>query len=196
MTQEAQLITHNTHHSTEAASETMPDYGSRTHSIRMIVLVVGFIGFVLYGTIVFTTGDFFWFLKRFDGHPASIVVYHDNAKRTELHPGQPGFDDLASAIQACLSEGLERPSGIGFSDASLLDAYTRYVTVEAFFEQPVQLHAWFDTQPATQMLFPITGRHSEMSLVLLGTHGKYLASPPVLKTIEPLRETLKALGYY
>jgi hypothetical protein len=196
MTQEAQLITHNTHHSTEAASETMPDYGSRTHSIRMIVLVVGFIGFVLYGTIVFTTGDFFWFLKRFGGHPASIVVYYDNGRRTELRPGQPGFDDLASAILACLSGGLERPSGIGFSDASLLDAYTRYVTVEAFFEQPVQLHAWFGTEPATQMLFPVTGRHSEMSLVLLGTHGKYLASPPVLKTIEPLRETLRALGYY
>jgi hypothetical protein len=196
MTHKIQPITHNTHHPTQAASETVPNYSSHTHPLRMIVLIVGFIGLVLYGTIVFTTGDFFWFLKQFDAHPASIVVYHEKGKRTELHPGQPGFDELASAIQTCLSEGLERPSGIGFSDASLLDAYTRYITVEAFFERPVQLHAWFDTKPATQMLFPVTGRHSEMSLVLLGTNGKYLASPPVLKTIEPLRETLKALGYY
>jgi hypothetical protein len=196
MTQKARRITYNIHHPSDATAEKVPDYGSRTHPIRMIVLVIGFIGLILYGTIVFTTGDFFWFLKRFGSHPASIVVYYDQGKRIELHPGQPGFDDLASAIQTCLSEGLERPSGIGFSDASLLDAYTRYITVEAFFEQPVQLHAWFDTGPATQMLFPITGRHSEMSLVLLGTRGKYLASPPVLKTIEPLRETLKALGYY
>ena len=196
MTHKTKLITHSIHHPTKATAEKVPDYSSRTHPIRMIVLIIGFIGLVLYGTIVFTTGDFFWFLKRFGSHPASIVVYYDQGKRTELHPGQPGFDDLASAIQTCLSEGLERPSGIGFSDASLLDAYTRYITVEAFFEQPVQLHAWFDTGPATQMLFPITGRHSEMSLVLLGTRGKYLASPPVLKTIEPLRETLKALGYY
>ncbi len=196
MTPKAQRITHNAHHPNEAAAETLPDYGSRTHPVRMILLVVGFIGLVLYGTIVFSTGDFFWFLQRFDSHPASIIVYHDKGKRTELHPGQPGFDELADAIQTCLSEGLERPSGIGFSDASLLDAYTRYITVEVFFEEPVQLHAWFGTEPATQMLFPITGRHSEMSLVLLGVNGKYLASPPVLKTIEPLRETLKALGYY
>ena len=196
MTHKTQQMAHNPHRSAQPVSETVPDLRTGTHPLRMIVLVVGFIGLVLYGTIVFTTGDFFWFLKRFDGHPASIVVYYDEGKRAELHPGQLGYDELASAIGTCLSGGLERPSGIGFSDASLLDAYTRYVTVEAFFERPVQLHAWFNTEPATQMLFPITGRHSEMSLVLLGTSGKYLASPPVLKTTEPLRETLKALGYY
>ncbi len=196
MTQKIQQITHNPHQPARPVPETVPDMKTGSHPLKMIVLVVGFIGFVFYGTIAFTTGDFFWFLKRFEGHPARIVVYYDNGRRTELHPDQPGFDELAHAVQTCLSGGLERPSGIGFSDASLLDAYTRHVTVEAFFERPVQLHAWFDTEPATQMLFPITGRHSEMSLVLLGTNGKYLASPPVLKTIEPLRETLKALGYY
>ena len=196
MTHKAQQLTHNPNHQAQPVSDTIPDLNTGTHPLRMIVLVVGFIGLILYGTIVFTTGDFFWFLKHFDGHPASIVVYYEQGRRAELHPGQPGFDELASAVQTCLSGGLDRPSGIGFSDASLLDAYTHYVTVEAFFERPVQLHAWFDTQPATQMLFPITGRHSELSLVLLGTSGKYLASPPVLETIEPLRETLKALGYY
>ena len=196
MTHKAQQLMHNPKHPAQPVSDTIPDPNTGTHPLRMIVLVVGFIGLILYGTIVFTTGDFFWFLKHFDGHPASIVVYYEQGRRAELHPGQPGFDELASAVQTCLSGGLDRPSGIGFSDASLLDAYTHYVTVEAFFERPVQLHAWFDTQPATQMLFPITGRHSDMSLVLLGTNGKYLASPPVLKTIEPLRETLQALGYY
>jgi hypothetical protein len=168
----------------------------RTHPLKMVAILAGFIVVIAYGTIVFTTGDFFWFLKRFDSHPTHIVVYHNAGKRTELRPGQPGFDELDQAIRASLSEGLERPSGIGFSDASLLDAYTRYVTVEAFFERPVQLHAWFGTQPAKQMLFPITGRHSELSLVLLGANDKYLASPPVLNTVEPLREALQALGYY
>jgi hypothetical protein len=170
--------------------------GDRTKPLKALAMVGGFIVLMLYGTIAFTSGDLLWFIKRFDTSPAHIVVYHDGGARAELSPGDPDFAPLAQAIQICISQGLERPSGIGFSDASLLDAYTRYVSVEAYFDQPVKLHAWFNTEEPTRMLFPITGRHSELSLVVLGKNGKYLASPPVLKTIEPLREALRELGYY
>ena len=68
--------------------------------------------------------------------------------------------------------------------------------MEVFFERPVKLHAWFDTGEPTQMLFPLTGRHAELSIVLLGQNGKYLASPPALKTVEPLREAVQSLGYH
>ena len=170
--------------------------GDRTRPLRMLALVGGFIVLVLYGTLAFTSGDLLWFVKRFDSNPAHIVVYHSSGARTELSPGDPGFETLAQAIKSCIAQGLERPSGIGFSDASLLDAYTRYVTVEVFFSEPVKLHAWFNTEEPTRMLFPITGRHSDLSIVVLGIGSKYLASPPVLKTMEPLREALRDLGYY
>jgi hypothetical protein len=151
---------------------------------------------IVYGTIGVSAQDFLWFMKGFEDRPTLIVVYHHEGKRTELRPGQPGFDDLTAAIQASLAQGVDRPSGMGFSDASLLDAYTRYVSVEAFFDRPVKLHAWFNTGEPTQMLFPITGRHSELTIVLLGQNGQYLSSPPVLKTMAPIREALKTLGYY
>lgn len=166
-----------------------------THPLRMLLLVTGFLLAALYVTIVVSTDDWLWFLPHFDARPDRIIIYHGGGKRTELRAGQEGFSELASAIQTCLSSGAKRPSGIGFSDASLLDAYTRFLTVEAFFDRPVQLHAWFDTEEATQMLFPITGRHSDLSLVLLGNDGTYLSSPPVLDSIEPLREALHELGY-
>jgi len=168
----------------------------RTQPLKMILMLGAFLLAILYGTIVFTTGDMLWFLNGFHSQPARIIVYYDAGQRTELFPGDPGFDVLAGAIQDSLSEGLDRPSGIGLSDASLLDAYSRYVTVEVFFSHPVKLHAWFDTGEPTRMLFPITGRHSELSLVVLGQGGKYLASPPVLNTIQPLRDALHQLGYY
>jgi hypothetical protein len=168
----------------------------RTKPLKMLALVGGFVLLVIYGTIAFTSGDLLWFLKRFDAKPVRIVVYHDGGKRTNLDPGDPDFEPLARAIRGSLSEGLARPSGIGLSDASLLDAYSRYVTVEAYFDRPVKLHAWFNTEEPTRMLFPITGRHSELSLVVLGKNGQYLSSPPVLNTVEPLRETLRELGYY
>jgi hypothetical protein len=162
----------------------------------MLAMVGGFVLLVIYGTIAFTSGDLFWFIKRFDSKPVGIVVYHDGGKRTSLVPGDPDFEPLAQAIQRSISAGLERPSGIGLSDASLLDAYSRYVSVEAYFDRPVKLHAWFNTEEPTRMLFPITGRHSDLSLVVLGKNGQYLSSPPVLNTVEPLRETLRELGYY
>ena len=168
----------------------------RTKPLRMLAMVGGFILLVLYGTIAFTSGDLVWFIKRFDSKPVRIVVYHDGGKRTNLDPGDPDFEPLAQAIRSSLSEGLERPSGIGLSDASLLDAYTRYVSVEAYFQRPVKLHAWFNTEEPTRLLFPITGRHSDLSLVVLGKNGQYLSSPPVLNTVEPLRQTLHELGYY
>ena len=161
----------------------------------MLALVGGFVLLLVYGTISVTAQDALWFLKGFRYRPARIVVYHDQGKRTELRPADPGFAELSSAIQACLAQGIERPSGIGFSDASLLDAYSRYLTVEVFFAQPVKLHAWFDTGEPTQMLFPITGRHSDLSLVLLGRNNEYWVSPPVLKTVAPLRQALQSLGY-
>jgi hypothetical protein len=167
----------------------------RTGPVKMIIMVYGFVLLIVYGTISVTAQDPLWFVAGFQSYPARIVVYHHQGQRTELRPRQAGFDELAGAIQASLAAGAERPSGMGFSDASLLDAYNRYLTVEAFFDQPVKLHAWFNTGTPTQMLFPITGRHAELALVLLGNNGHYLASPPALKTVEPIRQALKSLGY-
>ncbi|MGD2205663.1 MAG: hypothetical protein PVH17_02690, partial [Anaerolineae bacterium] len=62
--------------------------------------------------------------------------------------------------------------------------------------QPVELHAWFPTGRTTQMLFPITGRHSELSAVLLGDEGQYRAGAPILNDMEPIRETVQSLGFY
>ena len=179
----------------QAAADPVP-VRDRTRPFKMLALVGGFVLLVMYGTIAFTSGDLLWFLNQFDAKPVRIVVYHDGGKRTNLDPGNPDFEPVAQAIRSSLSKGLARPSGIGLSDASLLDAYSRYVTVEAYFARPVKLHAWFNTEEPTRLLFPITGRHSDLSLVVLGKNGQYLASPPVLNTVEPLRDTLRELGYY
>jgi hypothetical protein len=45
------------------------------------------------------------------------------------------------------------------------------------------------------MLFPITGRHSDMNVVFLGVEGTYMSSAPVLKTAEPIRKAMQAAGF-
>ena len=172
-----------------------PTKKDRTNTIQLLILLVGLVLLGYYATVSLTSRDPLWLSREFKGRPSRIVVYHAG-QRAELWPGQVGFDGLAEAVQSSLAEGFARLSNLGFSEGSLQDAYTRYVTLEVFFDRPVELHAWFPTGRTTQMLFPITGRHSEMSVVLLGDTGQYRVGAPVLKSAEPIREALKTLGYY
>jgi len=165
-----------------------------TNITGMLLSVIGLGLLAVYATIAFSARDAFWFLTSFDERPARVIIYHEG-KRTEMQRGDPGFDPLAEAVRASLADGVARPSGIGLSPGSLDDAYNMYVTVEVFFDQPVKLHAAFNTDSPRQMLFPITGRHSGVPAVFLGVEGQYMADAPALKTIEPIRDALRAQGF-
>jgi len=166
----------------------------RTNIAGMLLAVIGFVLVAIYVVIAFSTQDAIWFSKGFHELPTRIIVYQEG-QRTELSAGQPGFADLAEAIRASVAQGVAGPSGIGLSEASQEDAYQRFVTLEAFFDRTVRVHAYFNTGPATQMLFPITGRHSDGNIVFLGADGAYFAGAPILKTTLPIRDALKVLGF-
>ena len=166
----------------------------RVNILGMLLAVVGFGLIVVFLTITFSSQDALWFRKGFAERPQRVIVY-GAGQRTELQAGQPGFDVMVDAVQASLAQGVARPSGIGLSQGSLEDAYNLYVTVEVFFDHPVKLHAWFNTGQPTQMLFPITGRHSDLNVVFLGRNGQYMAGGPVLTTTAPIRVALRTLGY-
>ena len=165
-----------------------------TNILGMIVTIMGF-GFVsIVAVIAFAAQDPLWFLTNFDERPARITIYHEG-QRTELQRGDPDFAELAEAVRLSLAQGVARQSGIGLSQGSLEDAYNLYVTVEAFFDQPVKLHTWFNTGRPTQMLIPITGRHSDLDVVFLGRENQYTAGAPALKTTGPIQDVLRAQGY-
>ncbi len=155
----------------------------------MLVGVVGFIAVALYLTMAISAQDPLWFMTGFTDQPTRMILYHGGT-RQEILPGQPGFAELAEAVRATLAQGVTRPSAIGLSEGSLQDAYTLFVSLQVFFDHPVKLHANFNTGSPTQMLFLITGRHSELNLVVLGTQETLLSDAPALKTLSPLRETL------
>jgi hypothetical protein len=176
----------------------VPKYSTdklRTNIPKMLFAVIGFILVVAYGTVSLSAQDLTWFLTGFDARPERVVVYR-GGQRTEFPRGDPGFDRLAEAVRASLASGVTRPSGIGMSADSLQDAFSQFVTVESFFAEPVKLHAWFNTAHPTQMLFPITGRHSDQPIVFLGSNGQYLSNAPVLNSVQPLRDALQSMGLY
>jgi hypothetical protein len=166
----------------------------QTNIGRMLVAIIGFMLAAYYASTAISARDVLWFWNGFDDKPVRMIVYQ-NGQRTELLFGDPGFAGLSEAVRASLAEGVARPSGIGLSSGSLEDAYGLYVTLEVFFDRPVKLHASFNTGYPTQMLFPITGRHSDLNVVFLGVEGAYLSDAPVLKTTEPIRRALQAAGF-
>lgn len=168
--------------------------GPLTNLFRSAVVLVTLLLAAIYCSTASFAKDPWWFKSDFADRPNRVVVYHDG-QRTELQSGDAGFNELADAVTASLAGGVLRQSDTGLSDVSRQEAYARYVTVEAFFAQPVTLHAGFYTGHPTQMLFPITGRHSDFSIVFLGSDGEYWVNAPALKTTEPLRQAVKELGY-
>ncbi|MDO8970775.1 MAG: hypothetical protein Q7U74_08815 [Saprospiraceae bacterium] len=161
---------------------------------RMILAIVGFGLAVVYLTILVSSRDPLWFLGGFNELPDRIIVYSDGQKK-EYNGQEENFTVLAYAVRASLNSGVYRPSGIGLSPDSLKEAYEKYITVEVFFPKVVRLYTTYNKGEATQMLFLITGRHSQVPTVLQGRDGIYLVNPPVLKTKQPLLDALKQLGY-
>lgn len=167
----------------------------RTNTLQMLFTIVIFIAVAGYFTVAITTRDAFWFLKGFYDLPVEVDVYHDGQK-TRYVPGREGYDELAEGVRASLHAGVRQPAALGLSPGSLEDAYNMYVSVEAIFAAPVKLHAWFNTGNPTQLLFPITGRHSDRPIVFLAYHqSAYVSTPPILNTKEPLIQALQKLGY-
>ena len=166
-----------------------------TNTIQGIAIVLVFVFLATYGFFSLMARDPVWFVGGFEDRPSRIIVYH-HGERTELRPGEDGFEELSNAAVTSLEAGFARLTSLGLSEPSLQDAYTRDVSLELFFERPVEIHTWFSTGRTTQMLFLITGRYSELKVVMLGDEGDYRSGAPQLKSWEPVREALKSLGYY
>jgi len=161
----------------------------------MILVVLAFGALVVFLTLVMTTGDFLFFLGGFAEKPA-VVLVHQDGKETEYRAGMPGFEELAEGVRQSLDSGVSRPSNIGLSDGSRDEALNKYTSVEAIFHKPVKLHATFYTGNPTRILFPITGRHTEIPVIFLSEKNEpYTTLAPVLHTRAPLVEALVKLGY-
>ncbi len=174
--------------------EKMPTDKLQVNLGKMLISLVVLLVVITLGTVTFTTKDPLWWLSGFTQRPIYVIVYN-NGQKTSYSEGIDGYDILANAVVEVLNSGVSHNAAIGLSKESLADAYNKYMTVEAYFDPPAKLHTFFDTGNPTMMLFPITGRHSDESVVFLGVNGMYGSNVPVMKNYQPLRDALKQLGY-
>lgn len=159
----------------------------------LLVLVVSLVGLV-YLALSLSTADPLWFWPRVEAQARRIVIY-SQGRCTELTPGMPGYTELNAAINASLSSIEGYFPAWGLSEESLKEARTRYLTIEVFYDAPVQVHSTFRTGRPNTILIPLTGRGSEASLVFFGSDGHYWPGAPKVGGLERIRELITQMGY-
>lgn len=137
------------------------------------------------------TNDPLWFWPRFAQRAERILVHHQG-ERLVLRPGEPGFEELNSALNRALSSIVGFNESQGLSEESLRDYYQRFWAVEYFYAQPVVIHSRFATGRPDTILVPLSGRHSG-NLVFLGRGGRYHPGVLVVAGNEEIRAAARSL---
>lgn len=156
----------------------------------------------VFGVIVFylvtamNTQNWVWFLNEtIHVTPSRIVVLHNGDEQVYTQ-GKDGFLELATAVEQSLSD-LSNTAliEVGLSEQTLTDYATTSLVVELYFDQPVQFNSMARTGEPTQLLIPVTGRHSGSGYVFRGAQGEWWFGAVRMANPDPLFNTLDSLGH-
>jgi hypothetical protein len=161
-----------------------------------VLVILGMVGFFMYGTVALLSQDPVWFLSRASlPDPQRIVVRVDGAE-TVLTASAPGYDLIVEATRKALSAfSTWAPGSVGLSE-STREEYQRSGTVlELYFTEPVNFHLPFNDGEPTALLIPLEGRHAGHGYVFRGKHGRWWAGQLNMRDPQPLWDALATLGY-
>jgi len=167
-------------------------YTNRPSAWRAMAAAVIAIGLVVYFVIAVSTADFLWFLQQTRGVPIQIQVHFDG-QTVILDEGDPRFQDIANALRLTITKIEGYAQQIGLSDRSLQDYREIEWSVEVFYADPLILHSRFRFGKPTQLLIPLSGRHTEQNITFLAQNGSFYTGPSVASTVE-LQRTLRQYG--
>jgi hypothetical protein len=167
----------------------------REPRLRDIFVVVTLVLLVIvYFAGALSTEDPLWFWPFFSQEPERIVIHHAG-QETVLTAGSPGYTELTQAINSCLSRVAGFQGTMGLSEATMKEYMTKELVLEVFYAKPVFMHVPFRFTRPNSLFIPLTGRLSEAKVVFGGLDAQYRPGALILKTTEPLKEALEAIGY-
>lgn len=164
--------------------------------LKPLLVSIGFVLFIIYALISMNTRDWLWFMANTEiSEPVRIIVKNDGERLTYM-PGDAEFERLAPVIETAISD-LNNTAliDVGLSDNTLEDYNELYTVVEVHYDNPLKFGTHFRTGEPTELLFPITGRHSGTGLFFRGNKGEWhygalrMADPAILYS------ELQAMGF-
>lgn len=151
---------------------------------------------IFYLVTAMNTQNWAWFLNETEHVTPSRIVVINNGTEQVYTQGRDGFLELSTAVEQSLSN-LSNTAliNIGLSEQTLTDYATRSLVVELYFDQPVRFNSMARTGEPTQLLIPVTGRHSGGGYVFRGAQGDWWFGAVRMADPEPLFKTLESLGH-
>jgi hypothetical protein len=167
---------------------------SRPSAIWFLVVFMGVTAALIYASVVFSTGDPVWFLRRFAAQPERIVITHNGQVR-ELVPGDPAYDQVVSALNRALGR-VDGWEDLGLSAGTLQEYRAgRSTIVEVHYSSPQRVHTRHAFGTFSVLLLPLEGTHSERRVVFAAADGGYRAGALRLESTADLRRAvLEAAG--
>ncbi len=156
--------------------------------LALIVVIVS----IIFSVGALANDDPLWFLPIFNDKPQRIVVYQDGC-RTELIPGQPGFDELTAAINQTLPQYDGFNATFGMSVESAKETREKQRAVEIFYAKPVTIHTPYRFGHPDSIFIPLSGYFADAYSVFGGRAGEYWAGALRLKSIEPIQRAAAAI---
>ena len=159
-----------------------------------LIIFVVFALIAVYAVVSINTSDPLWAWPRFSGTPERIIIYQQGQTR-EITPGSEDYDEINGLINDAIGQIETFHDTLGASQDTLQDYYTKQSVVVVIYAEPVTIHTRFNIGRPNNLLIPLTGRHSQYNPVFCGLNGGYWPGVLGLKTLDPLKDALRALGY-
>ena len=160
----------------------------------LFLVVILFLLFLVYLAGALPNNDLLWFWPFFNEKPERIVIHHAG-QESVLTPSSLGYIELTQAINSSLSQVKGLQGTVGLSEATMKEYMIKELVLEIFYAEPVLIHLPFLFSRPDSLLIPLTGRLSETRVVFGGVDAQYRPGALSLKTTEPIKEALEAIGY-
>lgn len=163
--------------------------------LEVVIITALFLLALIWFGGAFGNRDPLWFVQAFDERPSAIRMYHYGAVRDVL-PGQPGYDELVSAINAEVARHAGYYDTLAPAGDSLASYQARGLAVEMLYARPVQVHTRFFFPAASRLLIAIDGSYNYLKVPFLfrGSADQWLPGGLALGSVDRVRAAIAALA--
>jgi len=173
------------------------DFRSKSASWKslatMLVTAAAILAAIVFAATALSAGDLLWFVTSFDERPRLILV-HCAGTATAYESGSAEFERLAASVNTDLAGPKFAPPGVGLSEATQSDYWSKNLTLEVLYAQPVRMHTSFRYGLFDALIYPVSGAHSGEHLVF-ARRGDVVLPGVDIGDESAAAATLKGMGY-
>ncbi len=175
------------------------DAPAKPQLLKLLLVVVLFLGLLLYVIPSVLHGDFLWFTSGIDGTPSSITIYRYGVPKT-IHPGDNGFDKIVAVTKSELPKVNAMGAG-GVGADTITDVRQKRFAVELHYDKQITIHVNYNLGNPDDILIPLDGWEANDHTYYLASKqsgqevfGAWLPIMP-LDSFNLIKSTVTNLGY-